>query len=166
MQCCSMMLVGLAADTAMTKSSNHEVTALIAACGFRTTAPGVENASFTHALVNVLTTALKESRRLPISELYSDVQSKLRNTPARKRQTTPVHCSLTSGKTGRRIIIESLKRDKSKPQLQFADKHTKVVTVSLRMDEDVDVGSWAEWILNAPSQAIDVLLTRVGVAPW
>jgi hypothetical protein len=94
------------ADTAITKSTLHGITELIAACGFQTTAPGVGTTSFTHALTYVLRLSTMAGSRFSVSELFARVLAQLRNARGRTNQTTPVHATLTCEDSGRKIMLE------------------------------------------------------------
>lgn len=96
------------ADTATTKMTPHGITELITSCGFESTAPAVGKTSFTHTLTTVLASASVTNAPLSVAELYGQCLSRLRNAKNRTDQTTPFHCTLTSEKAGRRIILQPL----------------------------------------------------------
>lgn len=151
----------------MTKSTLNGITELIAACGFQTTAPGVGPTSFTHALTHCLKAAYWAEKQFSVSELYSQVLSRLRNTPGRTTEITPVHCTPTSEKSGRQIMLAPI----SAPQFQAASPdHTpsiqNVMTVSFGVENAVaDMESWRDWILKAPVDASHLILARRAVGP-
>jgi hypothetical protein len=158
--CCS-------ADTAMTKTSVHGITELIAACGFESstyTGP----TSFTNALSEYLRTAYFAGRQFSVSELYSQILSKLRNAPGRTMEVTPVHCTLKSEKIGRHIMLGP---PCSMYQLAAAtapDPTTvqNVIIVSFGLNDPApDMQSWRNWILKAPAEAGQLLLARRAVGP-
>ena len=117
--------------------------------------------SFTNALRECLRTAYFAGRQFSVSELYSQILSKLRNTPGRTMEVTPVHCTLTSEKIGRHIMLGL---PCSMYQLAAAtapDPTTvqNVITVSFGLNDPApDMQSWRNWILKAPAETGQLLL--------
>jgi hypothetical protein len=98
------------AETAVTNTftTRRGVAELIAACGFRETAPGASDDSFTYSLTKELRLACKAGKPFTIPYLFSQVLSRLRNSNTWKHKSTPAYTSLVSDRNGRQIMLEPL----------------------------------------------------------
>ncbi|TVY71326.1 hypothetical protein LSUE1_G005950 [Lachnellula suecica] len=154
------------ADIAVTKATNNNksVTELIAACGFQTTAP-FGPGSFTNALIATLRLLSRSKEPFSVSDLFNCVLAQLRWAPNRREEamTTPVHCTLTSDRSGRRIMLEPnvIPRNTlravpgSRPEAP-----TQFLMLSLKLLKDSDHEALREWILKAPPGALEIDLNK------
>ncbi|KAN0114646.1 hypothetical protein V8E51_004190 [Hyaloscypha variabilis] len=150
----------------MTKTSVHGITELIAACGFESSTYTGPTSS-TNALSECLRTAYFAGRQFSVSELYSQILPKPRNTPGRTTEVTPAHRTLTSEKIGRHIMLGP---PCSMHQLVAAAPDPlavqNVITVSFGLNDPApDMQSWRNWILKAPAETGQLLLARRAVGP-
>ncbi|TVY71327.1 hypothetical protein LSUE1_G005951 [Lachnellula suecica] len=134
------------ADTAVSnlpEKSKKSITELIAACGFQTTAPGVGENSFTHALTEILPFMSKTRKPFSVSELFSRVVSRLRDSPDRADKATPHNLRAQR-------VIGSL-------------PNTRTLMLSFRVLAEDDSEAWREWIVRAPPVAVDVDIAPLSV---
>ncbi|TVY34603.1 hypothetical protein LOCC1_G008506, partial [Lachnellula occidentalis] len=147
------------ADTSVTRRSQlHGVTELIAACGFETTAPGPGQHSFTAALTICLQRLHADSVPFSVSDLFSKIIAQLRNNGLRPLKQTPVHCSLTTEQSGRRIMLHPV--SVYRPVVPVGE-HEWILSLPIRVEVkhhglDDTAAEWNEWILKAPAGAISV----------
>ncbi|KAF5867726.1 putative tyrosine-protein phosphatase non-receptor type 6 protein [Botrytis fragariae] len=155
------------ANTAI--SLNHSagsVTELIAACGFETTTRSGDN-SFTSALIQELYPAATQGA-VSVSELYNRVLTRQRNSPNRKKNATPVRCTLASDGYRTSIMLEPLLPalvTASHQSSELSDGANTVYNIGivkrgLRMG---DTSVFLKWLLRAPSDVIDVQLRRINI---
>ncbi|KAF4634491.1 hypothetical protein G7Y89_g3616 [Cudoniella acicularis] len=152
------------ADTAYTKPSYHyspnkSITELVAACRFDNTALGVGQNSLTAAPIEVLRDLFKKEIVFSISVLHNKVLAKLRNTRPRSKKATPVHNTLTSEKSGRRIVLEklsvtNLKGTNQKSSISSID--TKSTMVSFKVLSSIDEEACRKWVPNAHAQILGI----------
>jgi hypothetical protein len=147
------------ADTAMTLGSTEgSVTELIAACGFETTTPGVGHNSFSYALIRELSSAAEKS--ISVSELYNRILSRLRNTPDRQQNATPIHCTLTSDGDRRSIMLKPLPLpwiSSASEDLEESDQDgTLIYNLGFLVPNGMHSTELYQWLMKAPSIAIDV----------
>ncbi|CAG8961364.1 hypothetical protein HYFRA_00013825 [Hymenoscyphus fraxineus] len=141
------------------KRAGCGVTELIAACGFGNTAPGPGYASFTNALTECLHEAAELGQRFCVSDLFSSVLARLRNSPRRAEKATPVHSTLTSELASRQIFIYPPDTQDDLPVIQSdVDLHRIMFSFNVgRMKPR----PWREWLLSAPADALDISF-RIG----
>lgn len=143
--------------------SGGSVTELISACGVHDTAPGVGDNSFTSALIKTLR---EDSSPMFVSQLYQRILARLTYTPDRKDKRIPVHCTLTSEKGGRQIVLAPFAPAKL-PVLRSADPGPcDRFMIALKVSEKVhdrgelDNEEWKEWLLMAPASVLEVDLLK------
>ena len=146
------------ADTAVTRLNPfHGVTELIAACGFESTAPGPGPNSFTAALTTCLLNFYASEIPFSVSELFSKVLARLRNTGIRNNTATPVHSTLNSDKSGRRILLEPLRQTGSQPAAPTVECSSPMwMNIFFSFSGPPNFQAWKDWILNAPVDAVSV----------
>lgn len=153
------------ADTAVTKISPFcGVTELIAACGFESTAPGPCTTSFAAGLIDCLVEKFISGAAFSVSELFSKLLARLRTNRIQDVTATPVHSTLTSDKSGRRILLEPLPHVGAHPApMAIEDPMPLLLNICLALSRPPDDHTWKEWILNAPVEAISVDLEHPDV---
>ncbi|KAF7951916.1 hypothetical protein EAE96_007213 [Botrytis aclada] len=142
------------------------VTELIAACGFETTTRTGPN-SFTSALIRELSSAAKQGA-VSVSELYNRVLTRQRNSPNRKRNATPVRCTLAFDDDRTSIMLEPLLPPlftASHESPEFLDGVNAVYNIGIvkRGLKMGDTSVFLKWLLRAPSNVIDVQLHRIHI---
>ncbi|TGO60848.1 hypothetical protein BCON_0032g00430 [Botryotinia convoluta] len=142
------------------------VTELIAACGFETiTRTG--NNSFTSAFIRELSSAATQGA-VSVSELYNRVLTRQRNSPNRKRNATPVRCTLVSDGDRISIMLEPLLPPPvtaSHQSSELSDGVNAVYNIGIvkRVLKMGDTSVFLKWLLRAPSNVIDVQLHRINI---
>ncbi|TGO14790.1 hypothetical protein BTUL_0048g00290 [Botrytis tulipae] len=142
------------------------VTELIAACGFETTTP-MGNNSFTSAIVRELSSAATQGA-VSVSELYNRVLTRKRNSPNRKRNATPVRCTLASDGYRASIMLEPLMQSLAtashqSPELSDGVNAVYNIGIVKRGLKIGDTSVFLNWLLRAPSNVIDVQLHRIRI---
>ena len=153
------------AETAVTTRYHKQrgVTELISACGFQTTTPGVYKYSFSYTLAKVLST-LSETGEFSVSELFSRVLAKLRSSNSGVR-TNPIHTTLTWEPNRRQIMLQPLSQDlAARTRLDSATPNYGLPCLFLLYfnvsGDDPDPEVWREWILKAPSDALQIFFSH------
>ena len=143
------------ADTAVTKISPFcGVTELIAACGFESIAPAPCTTSLTAVIIECLLQNYTLGATCSVSELFSKLLARLRSNRIEGVTATPVHSTLTSDRSGRRILLEPLPHPDAQPTPVAVEYPIPVLTsISLTLSRRPNARTWKEWILNAPVEA-------------
>lgn len=157
-----------AANNAITKTppASSGITELIASSGFRNRSCG----QFCVALFDILNE--QDEFPLSVSELFGKVLGRLRSPrDLDSSQATPVHCTLTSDKSGRQIMLRQLApadTPEVSPAGEEQDKVHAAVVISLGLSDSTlatDPEGWKEvlkkWLLAAPPEVKSLLGTQV-----
>jgi hypothetical protein len=100
---------------------------------------------------------------LSVSELFSQILALARNGEERKDKSTPIHCTLTSEQSGRRIILQPLRQ----PVPEMPATINGIMIVNIAMSDGTNFDSenwgkdWKEWIRSVPRAAESLLDVQV-----
>jgi hypothetical protein len=112
--------------------------------------------SFTAALTRCLLDLYSTNAPFSVSDLFGKVVARLRNNGSRDHTSTPLHCTLTTEQSSRRIMLHPLSVS-PQPAVSVVNRENQIVlSLPLRAENKGDAQEWKEWILNALSGAISV----------
>jgi hypothetical protein len=152
------------AETAVIEPSaaRRGITELIAACGFQTTAPGVNGHSFASSLVEELRSAALTDTPFSVYYLFSQALSRLRHSKSWIQKATPIHTNLVSDQGRRQIMLQPLgERDAVEDKSEILSKHLRMFLGFKTDCNNFDENNWLDWILAAPADANQVYFTAV-----
>ncbi|KAF8847975.1 hypothetical protein BDZ45DRAFT_301718 [Acephala macrosclerotiorum] len=147
------------ADTAVIPAGDHPrgITELISACGYQTTAPGPGVDSLAFTLAEELHDAAIAGHPFSVSQLFSKILLRLRNSSEQGSKTTPVHTELTSDPGGRRIMLQPLQKSPSESRRDDgAETPHRALFLKFQNCTRINPKKWREWLLQAPPGVLEI----------